>query len=112
MDDTTIRRLNAINREFYEGAADRFEELRRGAWPGWKALIPYLRPGMTILDVGCGNGRFGQFAIRHTGPSLRYYGLDANARLLEHARAALHGPGVRLEQRDIIDPPLELALDD
>src|SRR5579859_3060061 len=112
MDETTIRRLNAINQEFYASAADRFEELRRGAWPGWKRFVPYLRSEMSILDVACGNGRFGQFAMKHTGPSLRYYGLDSNARLLEHARASLNGPGIHLEQRDIVEPPLVLAASD
>jgi SAM-dependent methyltransferase len=66
---------------------------------------------MSILDVGCGNGRFGQFAIRQAGPSVDYFGIDSNARLLEHARAALTGSNIHLEQRDIIDPPLTLTPD-
>lgn len=57
----TIQRLNAINREFYRVTAREFDQTRGAAWPGWERLLPYLHPPLSVLDVGCGNGRFGLF---------------------------------------------------
>ncbi|MBI5666839.1 MAG: class I SAM-dependent methyltransferase [Chloroflexi bacterium] len=61
MNPETIRRLNAINREFYRITAPEFDQTRGTAWPGWERLLPYLRAPLSVLDVGCGNGRFGVF---------------------------------------------------
>lgn len=107
MDDATIRRLNEINREFYRVTADSFESLRHNAWPGWQRLIPYLHPEISVLDVGCGNGRFGKFVSRHAGNNIRYHGIDSNARLLEHAHTLLADISPQLEQRDIVENPLD-----
>lgn len=79
MDRLTIQRLNAINREFYRITAHEFDQTRGTAWPGWERLLPYLLTpsppaplpriqgsgeqtvSLSVLDVGCGNGRFGAF---------------------------------------------------
>ena len=44
MDDNTIKRLNAINREFYATVADEFDTTRGRAWAGWERLVDYLSP--------------------------------------------------------------------
>jgi SAM-dependent methyltransferase len=121
MHPDTIRRLNQINHDFYAAVADHFDRTRGAAWPGWSALLPHLarlpRP-FSLLDVGCGNGRFGVFLHSWLSPSaespllLHYHGLDFSAALLERARAALTGlPGmaVRIEPRDVLNDPLEDA---
>lgn len=107
MDNATIHRLNAINREFYRVTADEFDQTRGQAWLGWDPLLPHLKTPLSVLDVGCGNGRFGLFLIEHFAPKdLYYHGIDNNLALLEHARAALKGlPNVNLEERDIIENP-------
>jgi SAM-dependent methyltransferase len=56
-----------------------------------------------VLDVGCGNGRFGLFLRDHL--NVQYHGVDNNDRLLEHARTALTGMEARLETRDIVENP-------
>jgi len=105
MDDETIRRLNRINQDFYTATADRFDLLRRGSWPGWKPLLQYLPQKINVLDVGCGNGRFGAFLARQR--ELTYHGIDNNLRLLDHARTTLSGTDATLELRDIIENPPE-----
>ncbi|NWG16490.1 MAG: class I SAM-dependent methyltransferase [Chloroflexi bacterium] len=125
MDDSTIRRLNQINRDFYRITADEFDQTRGTPWPGWERLLPHLRTPLSALDVGCGNGRFGLFLYErlvtpspapppaapetHPPPStLFYHGLDYSSALLERARAALaNRPGLalRLETRDILENP-------
>mgnify|MGYP000004235310 CR=1 FL=1 len=81
MDDATIAQLNALNRDFYRVAGEDFDRTRGKPWPGWARLLPYLRldtvpdshegfqsntptgATLSVLDVGCGNGRFGAFLI-------------------------------------------------
>ena len=109
MDDATIRRLNDINREFYRLNADDFDQTRGQPWQGWEALLPHLpsKHSLSVLDVGCGNGRFGVFLAR-TVESLQYHGVDNNPALLEHARLALTElPRITtvLEARDIVENP-------
>jgi tRNA (uracil-5-)-methyltransferase TRM9 len=89
MDAATIQRLNDINRSFYATTATEFDATRGQSWPGWKPIVPYVSTPLSVLDIGCGNGRFGLFLREHlTGP-LTYTGLDNNPTLLKAAQHAL-----------------------
>jgi tRNA (uracil-5-)-methyltransferase TRM9 len=132
MDASTIQRLNALNQNFYRMVGESFDRTRGHPWPGWDrvwdacrdVLWPYFPTQNTfsVLDMGCGNGRFGVFmaerlaeveartghdAIHRHVPSLRYHGMDTDAALLDRAREALAGTNVivNLEQRDVITQP-------
>lgn len=109
VDPATIHRLNDINRRFYATVADDFDTTRSKPWPGWRQLLPHLRRlsanPLRLLDVGCGNGRFGLFAARELNRPLRYHGLDNNAALLARAAdtlAPLPNIDAQLEERDVI----------
>lgn len=109
MDDTTARRLNDINRRFYAAIADDFHATRGAAWRGWERLLPHLSAPLAVLDVGCGNGRFGAFLAEHELTPLTYHGIDNSGALLDHARAALaiHSDmSVQLEVLDVMDDSL------
>src|SRR5690349_758474 len=89
MDEATIRRLNQINREFYRITADSFDQSRQHAWAGWEQLLEYLKPPLSVLDVGCGNGRFGLFLAEALSGDILYLGVDSSPILLERAKQAL-----------------------
>ena len=111
MKDDTARRLLAINRAFYQRHAADFTRTRRQAWAGWERLLPLLRGRARLLDVGCGNGRFGRFwaGANPAGAPLHYHAVDASLPLLREAARALRAfpmAKTRLEWRDISsDPP-------
>jgi SAM-dependent methyltransferase len=86
MDDETAAALNALNVAFYRTHAAEFSGKRTRPWRGWSLLLDTIpqRP-LRVLDVGCGNGRFGRFVSDHR-PLARYTGLDASDPLLEIAR--------------------------
>ena len=104
MDESTIRKLNEINQRFYETTAEVFDATRQQPWEGWQRLSAYCKPGMTVLDVGCGNGRFGAFLAGWLGKdAFSYTGVDSNAALLERAKVTLDGMDARLIERDVVE---------
>jgi SAM-dependent methyltransferase len=112
MDERTIWRLNDLNRQFYATVAHSFDQTRGSAWHGWERLLPYLRDlpaSPRVLDVGCGNGRFGLF-LAQNNILAHYTGHDNNATLLAHAQHDLQGANLasfQLVERDSILNPLE-----
>lgn len=59
------------------------------------------RPGMRVLEVGCGTGR-NLGAIARRWPGVRLYGLDISEEMLAFARARLHDDAL-LAQGDATD---------
>jgi SAM-dependent methyltransferase len=111
MSPETTQRLNAINRAFYETTASDFDATRGRAWPGWDALLPHLPDTLSVLDVGCGNGRFGLFLSESDRTPFAYHGMDNNPALLDYAQTALaQVPAIdaTLTLRDVVlQPPQE-----
>lgn len=111
MDTATIRHLNDLNRRFYAATAADFDATRQQPWDGWERLLSHLYAPLSVLDVGCGNGRFGLFLADRFGKDhLHYVGLDSSAALLERARAALVGIDARFEEHDIVEQPPDPSL--
>jgi len=103
---STILALNAINRDFYVGRADEFSATRGGPWRGWLRFLERLRSGeppISVLDVGCGNGRFALFLRDHLERPFHYAGVEYSSAAVERARANLAGvPNVTLHEHDVI----------
>ena len=117
MNDATARALNAINRAFYRERAADFSATREGPWPGWRLLWQELAlrgvpDPLRVLDVGCGNGRWGRF-LAERAPGLRYTGLDASPELLElAARTGSLGRDPEFLRVDLVEDDLAGALGD
>ena len=89
MNASTVDRLNSLNRDFYRRYAHAFDEKRQQPWPGWKRIAALLADveEPSILDLGCGNGRFGRFLLDQLGGSVDYLGIDVSPELLRIAAA-------------------------
>ena len=73
-----------------------------------------LRPGMQVLDVGCGPGDVSFVAARLVGPEGTVLGIDAAADIIELARARAAEDGVtsvRFEQTTVGDLVLDEPVD-
>jgi tRNA (uracil-5-)-methyltransferase TRM9 len=95
------QQLLALNRAFYSRLALPFARSRSRPQPGWNRLAAQLpEPCPTLLDVGCGEGRFGRFLLERQRIG-RYSGIDFSAELLAQARRTTPGD---FYERDLSAP--------
>ena len=93
--------LNKLNEKFYLKTQEYFNTSRQFYWVGWKKLIPFLpKTKIKVLDLGCGNGRFGKFLSEKK--KIEYAGLDSNQYLLKRAKINL--PKAKLYKQDLLQP--------
>ena len=91
------RRLLRINACFYQQFGAEFAASRSALQPGMLRALPALAGCAAVLDVGCGNGRFGGVLPA----PLRYVGVDSSAALLGCAAQRAHASFLQL---DLMDP--------
>lgn len=98
MDSRTVSALARLNTDFYDRFADSFSRTRQAPWPGWARVVETwrrTRPGSpagaaaSILDLGCGNGRFGVWLGEVLDEPHDYTGVDSSRRLIEIGRSTL-----------------------
>lgn len=118
MNKKTIKLLNQLNADFYKTTAIDFDESRHYFWAGWEKIPPLLdslinnlelqnnnKQKIRVADIGCGNGRFGDFLFEKLPQlNISYTGVDGNKTLLEFAQHSLEGKiqSLHLQQTDII----------
>jgi ubiquinone/menaquinone biosynthesis C-methylase UbiE len=75
--------------------------LRQWAQPAEKILTPYVRPGMTAIDIGCGMGHFSLPMARMVGAKGRVICVDIQQKMINslRRRAKRAGLTVRLDLR-------------
>ena len=116
MNQATIEWLNQINHDFYRASAVDFDATRQAAWPGWERLLKAFElPIASVLDLGCGNGRFALFLAARQLQPFSYIGIDSNPELLAFARRRLapHIADLTLIETDLVLdelPPMSAQL--
>lgn len=117
MKASTVKALEEINRSFYSRRASEFSETRTQPWPGWQRVLELVldlvdRPRISVLDLGCGNGRFRaelEPALASSSLEASYLGLDASWPLLMRASGAVSAglsPMPRWVAADLAGQPL------
>ena len=130
MKESTKDKLLDLNRVFYAEMAGAFDHKRQGTPPGLDRLLGYMpewtsgdgsnaphdsespnRP-ITVLDVGCGNGRFARILDKLNRPFV-YVGIDRSSELLEFGEqntAGLINGTATFQQVDLIAPDWSSAV--
>lgn len=88
MDPRLVKRLLAINREFYIQFAHDFSGTRSAERIDVSHFMPYLHDDLNVVDAGCGNGRLAE-RLDHAGLALKYVGFDATTQLIEVANSRI-----------------------
>jgi 2-polyprenyl-3-methyl-5-hydroxy-6-metoxy-1,4-benzoquinol methylase len=105
--EEVVEKLLVLNQDFYEGQAASFAQSRAQPQPGFARLLDYLpQPCESVLDVGCGEGRFGRF-IQAYHPIRQYVGVDYSTGLLAIAQSQVRGADttdVNFYQREMTQP--------
>jgi SAM-dependent methyltransferase len=115
MERRTIEHLASLHRALYRDHAEDFARTRQRPWVGWTRLLDTLARRAplpdhpSVLDAGCGNGRFARFLAEHLGRPFDYVGVDESLPLLEHARAAAPADA-RLVEGELIFESIETIL--
>jgi SAM-dependent methyltransferase len=123
MDRVTRLALNRINQRFYASIADEWSVKRRLAWPGFERVVQRLPsrthdgPATRVLDVGCGDGRFGQFLAERSAAGalihdITYLGTDVSEALLTRARLRALPPSYHFKQADFVEASIADSLGD
>jgi tRNA (uracil-5-)-methyltransferase TRM9 len=109
MGNFTLEDILSLNQHFYQSVAEEFSRTREKGWSGWDNLLPYIKKladdgKFSILDLGCGNGRFLEFILSNFHQqSFKYTGLDFSQRLLSLAKLKYIGkPQAGFQRFDVI----------
>ncbi len=112
MNQQTIKKLNQLNKKFYQAIANDFSDTRQYFWQGWNKLIPHIKnliakkapsKKISVLDIGCGNGRFALFLHKYFANQFEYLGVDNDKQLLDIAQKQLaNQTNIQILQVDLV----------
>jgi len=106
MNSKTVQNLLDLNKKFYEKVAENFNLTRHYQWGGWTELLDIFSKlkfePKTVLDLGCGNGRFAEALQGLPCKDYTYLGIDTNTFLLSRAMEKYTTSGIRFLCADIV----------
>ena len=87
-----IDRLIKLTGNFYTTVGSEFDHTRQSHWKGWEIISDYIltyldNQQLSVLDLGCGNGRFLEYFLEDGRLEISSYtGVDSNEYLLQKAK--------------------------
>jgi cyclopropane fatty-acyl-phospholipid synthase-like methyltransferase len=87
-DNTNATQLNQLTKEFYEQCAKYWNNSPEYEWAGWSLLQNVWKNGTSVLDLGCGSGRFGHYLGRQGELEISSYtAVDATDFYVQHVKS-------------------------
>lgn len=87
--DSFAQSVVAEVREAYNAIADHFADTRSRQWEEVQFLIEhYVRPGESLLDIGCGGGRVADICAQS---KVQYVGVDLSEKMVERSKKEFPG---------------------
>lgn len=82
MHKETAEQLIKLTQDGYEKIARPFSATRHSLWKDFTLFDQYVKDGMRVLDIGCGNGRLYEYL---KNKNIAYIGIDSNAQFITSA---------------------------
>jgi 2-polyprenyl-3-methyl-5-hydroxy-6-metoxy-1,4-benzoquinol methylase len=96
-----IKEINEINKEFYKAHNTSFANSRKdNYWEGFSKALNFIKTDSSILDLGCGNGRFYEF-LKQKNLKNEYLGIDNSIEFINQNKISF--PEASFEVVDIIN---------
>jgi len=110
MKSEVAQKINSLNYQFYQSFADDFSETRGRLQPGVLRVLERLQPGVSILDLGCGNVEVAH-QLAEAGFSGSYLGTDFSDLLLQKGSLKIPtGYPADFIQLDLTEPDWDTVL--
>ena len=84
MKEKTKKEILISVKRTYNSIAEDFSKTRKTGWQEFEEFLNYINDNDSIIDLGCGNGRFYQFLKNKR--KVKYIGIDNSKKLLEEAK--------------------------
>lgn len=100
--------------EDYNSISDEFDRTRQYSWKEFEKFPKYLKEGVQIADIGCGNGRLYNF-LQEKLEDFQYIGVDKSPNLIK--KAQINFPSEKKNAPtfitgDLLEIPLDTASQD
>jgi len=109
MNSKTFHKIIQLNKDFYKRVGDEFSNTRQSPWGGWTKILGLMKKQfkdekkISILDLGCGNGRlYGYLKEELPQYQFNYLGVDSSKLLLTRAKRFYKSSNVKFELNDVI----------
>jgi len=98
MRNKTAKELLAKVKKDYSKISTEFNITRKRDWKEFLTILPFIKNKETLVDLGCGNGRFTEFLKNHK-KHVNYIGIDNNKELLGKAKENF---GAKFQEGDLL----------
>lgn len=90
----------------YTTHSKQFDQTRQAPWRGWGRVLKYFQniKDLSVLDIGCGNGRFYKFLSDNKAGITNYLGLDNSKEMLEIFGKNFQSSNLNLQIVDVNSP--------
>ena len=83
MTQDTAKKLLKINQDGYRAISEEFSQTRVALWQDLQPFNSFIKDDMSVLDVGCGNGRLFELFVNK---NIKFTGIDLNPKFIELAK--------------------------
>ena len=106
MNNSKIQKILEQTKGIYNTIAPQFSDTRGKWWQPPFELKEELKDGMSVLDLGCGNGRFAEL---FRGRNIEYLGIDNSEELIKICRERFAGePNIKFVVGDALNVTSDL----
>lgn len=96
-------------RQVYRSIATEFSNSRSQPWKEFEIFASFIQDESSVLDLGCGNGRFYHYLTAHEQLQIEYTGIDFTPEFLQIAKDRY--PKAHFEEQDISNIDLRETFD-